>query len=705
MYSSKNYYYFLKSFIPRRLQIYLRRTLINRKMLLNKNIWPIDKTAAAPPEGWRGWPDGKKFALVLTHDVETEKGLNKCRELMKIEEELGFRSSYNFVSGDYEVPLDFIAEIKSHGFEVGVHGLHHKGNIFRSQKVFEEQAFKINQFIKKWDAVGFRHPSMYHNLDMIHGLNIEYDASTFDTDPFEPQSDGMGTIFPTWIAGNGNQRGYVELPYTLSQDFLLFIMLQQKNIDIWKTKLDWIAENGGMALINVHPDYLYFNKGKLKIDEFPAEYYKEFLIYIKTKYEGQYWHVLPRDIARFWKDHHGYPASRMTPKINVGMLTYSFYTSDARVRRYAEALANRGDHVDVFTLRNLNEKIYEVLNGVHVYRIQERKRDERGKLDYILRILKFFINSNYQLTKKHLQKSYDLIHVHSVPDFEVFAAILPKLTGTKIILDIHDPVPDFFLAKFSTKNKKYYDILSYIEKISSNFAHHVITVTDYWMDKIAKRSKIPEDKISVTLNLPDIKMFNCSNIKEPRKTNEYFTVLYPGTINKHCGLDIAVRAINEVRKVIPKIKFEIYGSGPELSNLKLLVKELSLEDIVFFLGNVPLEKIPSIMNNADIGIALLAGHNDYAQQALNVKLFEFLSMGLPAIATRTKSIEYYLEEGIVMLSEPNDPNDVARCIKELFLHPEKRKDLKEKGLAFISDNNSEIQMNNYLKIVDRLTAK
>ena len=162
--------------MPRRLQIYLRRTLINRKMLLNKNIWPIDKTAATPPEDWQGWPDGKKFALVLTHDVETEKGLNKCRELMNIDEKFGFRSSFNFVAGDYEVPLDFIDEIKNRGFEVGVHGLHHRGNIFRSRKVFEGQAFKINQFIKKWDASGFRHPSMYHNLDMVHALNIEYDS-------------------------------------------------------------------------------------------------------------------------------------------------------------------------------------------------------------------------------------------------------------------------------------------------------------------------------------------------------------------------------------------------------------------------------------------------------------------------------------------------------------------------------------------------
>ncbi len=105
MYSTNNnFYYFLKMFIPRPVQIYLRRILIRQKMSRHKDIWPIDKTSANPPEGWQGWPEGKKFALVLTHDVETKKGLENCRALMDIEEKYGFRSSFNFVAGDYEVP-------------------------------------------------------------------------------------------------------------------------------------------------------------------------------------------------------------------------------------------------------------------------------------------------------------------------------------------------------------------------------------------------------------------------------------------------------------------------------------------------------------------------------------------------------------------------------------------------------------------------
>jgi hypothetical protein len=140
---------------------------------------------------------------------------------------------------------------------------------------------------------------MQHNLEWIKKLKIRYDASTFDTDPFEPQPDGVGTIFPFWIKKNLSQNGYVELPYTLPQDFTLFILMKEKTIQIWKTKLEWIAEKGGMALLNVHPDYINFD-GKKKFDEYPARYYEDFLKYVNEKYRNQIWQALPRDIAAFF---------------------------------------------------------------------------------------------------------------------------------------------------------------------------------------------------------------------------------------------------------------------------------------------------------------------------------------------------------------------------------------------------------------------
>jgi hypothetical protein len=292
-------YYTFKFLVPRPLQILLRRYFIQWKRLKYADIWPIDKNAAKPPAGWSGWPEGKKFALVLTHDVEKATGLPKCYQLAEIEEHLGFRSSFNFVCGDYSVPAALRQSLTDRGFEIGVHGLHHNGNPFQSESFFKRQAIEINRCLKEWGSVGFRSPSMYHDLEMLHNLNIEYDASTFDTDPFEPQPDGMGTIFPFLVPGNSNQKAYVELPYTISQDFLIFILMKEKCNSTWKKKLDWIVSNGGMALLNTHPDYMNFHKTS-HYSEYPVEYYKDFLTYIMTKYKGQYWCVLPRDIARFW---------------------------------------------------------------------------------------------------------------------------------------------------------------------------------------------------------------------------------------------------------------------------------------------------------------------------------------------------------------------------------------------------------------------
>jgi hypothetical protein len=141
---------------------------------------------------------------------------------------------------------------------------------------------------------------MHHNLTWIHDLNILYDASTFDVDPFEPQPDGAGTIFPFVVKNRDLDKSYVELPYTLPQDFTLFILMKQRNIDIWKKKLDWIVEKGGMALVITHPDYMNFNEHKLAIDEYPVDHYADFLHYINEKYQNQYWHALPREIAQLW---------------------------------------------------------------------------------------------------------------------------------------------------------------------------------------------------------------------------------------------------------------------------------------------------------------------------------------------------------------------------------------------------------------------
>jgi predicted glycosyltransferase len=298
-------FYQIKPLIPRGVQIAVRRTIAAQKRRMTAGVWPINPAAAEPPRDWAGWPENKRFALVLQHDVDGLEGLNRSLELMELERQLGFRSAFNFVPEDYPTPSRVIEGLSAAGFEVGVHGLKHDGKLFRSPEEFCDKLPRINRYLRKWGAVGFTSPSMLRKLSWIAELDIEHSCSTFDTDPFEPQSDGVGSIFPLVVSNETRTRTYVELPYTLPQDHGLFVILKERDIRVWKQKLDWIAEHGGMAALNTHPDYMMLNGRRAGQEEYPISFYLEMLDYIRTRYAGQYWHVLPREMARFWRTAYG----------------------------------------------------------------------------------------------------------------------------------------------------------------------------------------------------------------------------------------------------------------------------------------------------------------------------------------------------------------------------------------------------------------
>jgi peptidoglycan/xylan/chitin deacetylase (PgdA/CDA1 family) len=292
-------YYRLKPLVPRSLQIVLRRLVVKAKRKKHAGTWPILHSAGRPPENWPGWPEQKRMAVVLTHDVESRQGTTKCRRLAELETRLGFKSSFNFAARRYHVPDVLREELENAGFEIGVHGVHHDGKLFESKKIFRQRATIINQTLKEWKAVGFRSPAMHHNLEWLHELDISYDLSTFDTDPFEPQSDGFATIFPFWVHHNASGNRYLEMPYTLVQDFTLFILMKERTTRIWREKLDWIFSKGGMVLLNAHPDYMAFDGEKNNVETYPVALYLDFLEYLQSNYDGLYWHALPKEMLRF----------------------------------------------------------------------------------------------------------------------------------------------------------------------------------------------------------------------------------------------------------------------------------------------------------------------------------------------------------------------------------------------------------------------
>lgn len=293
-------YYHLKPFLPQRIRWALRRRLVPGILRRSVDTWPINESASRRPDEWEGWPDGSRFALVFTHDVESAEGVAKVKNLAELEISHGFRSSFNFIpEGSYHTPLELREWLVRNGFEIGVHDLSHDGHLFESHESFCRKAKSINRYLREWQAVGFRSGFMLRQMDWLHELDVLYDASTFDTDPFEPQPDGAHTIFPFHVKPPAGSQGpgYMELPYTLPQDSTLFLLLGEKTTDIWKRKLDWIVHHGGLALVNIHPDYVDFSGRHVPNSCYPSALLAGFMEHIRSNYQGAYWNPLARELA------------------------------------------------------------------------------------------------------------------------------------------------------------------------------------------------------------------------------------------------------------------------------------------------------------------------------------------------------------------------------------------------------------------------
>ena len=294
-------YYWVKPLVPRWLAYKFRQIYNHNKKAPFPLGWPVEsRFAKFQWEVLRQallltnqntiafkdfWPKGKKFAFVLTHDVETAEGQRLVPVMADMEEALGFHSMFNFVPDLYPLDSGLMQDLRKRGFEIGVHGLQHDHKIFDSYKHFVQRADRINYYLHDLQTRGFRAPLTLRNPEWMQRLEMEYDLSFFDTDPYEPIPGGVMSLWPFSIGH------FIELPYTLPQDSTLFNILGESSARIWLEKLEFIKKYHGMALVIVHPDYSAQGKNSL--------IYKDFLLAMRNCTE--YWHALPQEIATWWK--------------------------------------------------------------------------------------------------------------------------------------------------------------------------------------------------------------------------------------------------------------------------------------------------------------------------------------------------------------------------------------------------------------------
>jgi glycosyltransferase involved in cell wall biosynthesis len=392
-------------------------------------------------------------------------------------------------------------------------------------------------------------------------------------------------------------------------------------------------------------------------------------------------------------------AARTAP-LRACMLAYTFYENDGRVMRYAEALAQDGAEVDAIVLRRDGQPLEETINGVRIIRVQKREKNERGKFAYLRRIAQFFLHSMFEVSRRHLQQRYDLVHVHSVPDFEVFAAMLPKLSGAKVILDIHDIVPEFYAAKFDVATDSLtFRALKVVERWSAGFADHVIVANDIWLEKIVHRAA-RRDKCSAFINYPDMSVFHTGLRTRPPDDGR-FVLSYPGTLNWHQGLDIGIRAFAIAQRDAPGMEFHIHGEGSAKAELERLVADLHLTGKVFLHPPLPLRQIAGVMANADLGV-VPKRDDSFGGEAFSTKILEFMALGIPVLVAGTRIDRHYFDASLLRFFTPSDEASLAAAMVDAWRHRERSEQLAASAQDFAKANSWGVRKDSYLAIVQRL---
>jgi len=304
-------YYSLRPLIPASLRRALQRLYLRDWKRVPFPRWPIDDTVDAMlerllllclrsqgidrvPFVWF-WPDGAPSCAIVTHDIETADGFDRCAWLMDADDSAGIKSSFQVVPEDrYSVAGPRLDAMRARGFEINVHDLNHDGRLFSSREEFLRRVKKINAYARAFGARGFRSGSLYRHPDWYDALNVAYDMSIPNAGHLEIQRGGCCTVMPYFIGD------IVELPLTTTQDYTLFHILKDFSNDVWKNQIESVMARHGLVSLIVHPDY--------QTGDRPRRAYLALLDQLSRLREaGRCWLALPGDVERWWR-----ARSRMT---------------------------------------------------------------------------------------------------------------------------------------------------------------------------------------------------------------------------------------------------------------------------------------------------------------------------------------------------------------------------------------------------------
>jgi glycosyltransferase involved in cell wall biosynthesis len=385
---------------------------------------------------------------------------------------------------------------------------------------------------------------------------------------------------------------------------------------------------------------------------------------------------------------------------------FSAYPSDPRPRRAAEALAGEGASVEVICLKEADEEPeHETFNGIEITRVP-LKRHRGGKLSYMLQYGAFILMAGSKLAGRAWKRRYDLVHIHNMPDILAFSALVPKFLGAKVILDMHDPMPELMISIFGLqRDSSAVRILKTLEKWSLGYADAVLAVNEACRKIFSARS-CPASKITVVMNSPDEGIFQ---FREPpketssaRDTAKPFVIMYHGSIVERHGLDLAVSALRKIRDSVPNAELRIYGrSTTFLEQVMDSVRNSELQHAVRHLGPKKLEQIAEAIRECDVGI-IPNRRSIFTELNTPTRIFEYLSQGKPVVAPRAPGILDYFGPRELALFDLGDADDLAAQIEYVFAHPEEALRMVERGQEVYRKHMWSSERSRFLSLAKRL---
>ena len=394
-------------------------------------------------------------------------------------------------------------------------------------------------------------------------------------------------------------------------------------------------------------------------------------------------------------------------RLRVCMVTYSVYERDTRVRRYAEYLANEGHLVDVVSLTSERREVFCASGNLRVYPIPMTRTRREGLVQMVRWLVCAYVMFFF-VTILDIKRRYDIVHIHNMPDFLVFCALIPRVRGCPVLLNIHDPVPEVTRSKLGlAQDHLLVRAQVWLERICVKFSTHVVTATRSFKEILVNRG-VPADKITVIVNAADRRFFQppATSVCEDAGKKD-FTLLYVGTVAARYGLDVAVRALALLKGQIPGLRLRVLpkivreGAGLDMS-LKL-AKELGVVDLVRVDKPVPLEEMPRIMRDADIGL-YPARQDCHMDIALSLKIPEMATVGLCVVSSRVPVLEELYGEDAIAFVPPGDHEALARKVLELYRSPDERKRLAISAMERNRDLSWETEYERYRNLLVRLVS-